>query len=247
MLLLTRKLLSILLGSLLWTNAVALDDPLVGQVLIIADEVGNSLPVRVDAVALDPQDSAGDIYLYTVSVQNPADNRWQPLCEADRTGSRQAIPLAGHWDEQGRHHASGRITFACTIGVLAKCVRWGYKPWLETDELPMQALHQACTRMARADYCGTGKPHTREGTPINVFDRFAVQRREPIPQMLFEAAWGAEGAIAVARGRYSDVTAVLAECPDKLTYHPSTEPTDLSVLQQKYPDALLFNESYSAR
>jgi hypothetical protein len=77
-------------------------------------------------------------------------------------------------------------------------------------------LHQACVRMIRADYCGDGRPHTRDGTRIDLYDRLGIQRDEPVPGMSFEAAWGPGGALCVRHARLPDVLdleRLAAECP----------------------------------
>ena len=79
--------------------------------------------------------------------------------------------------------------------------------------------YQTCVRLARADYCGDGVGHTRNGTPIDVFDRFGIQRDEPAPGMSFEAAWGMDGAVCVSHTRLPDVlsTEALRDlCPDRV-------------------------------
>ena len=47
---------------------------------------------------------------------------------------REALPLTGTWDERGAHLETAEFTFGCTSGVLAKCVRWGYRPWLSVGQ-----------------------------------------------------------------------------------------------------------------
>lgn len=95
----------------------------------------------------------------------------------DAEGVAKALPLVGRWDETGAHIDDGTITFACTNGALAKCARWGYKPWKTFKGKPLRDYHQACTRMVRADYCGNGVGHTQNGTPIDVYDRLGLQQR----------------------------------------------------------------------
>jgi hypothetical protein len=81
--------------------------------------------------------------------------------------------------------------------VIAKCIDWGYAPWLtDTD------VHAACTRLARADYCGDGVPWTMDGAKIDVYDSIGVQSPPRASAMRFEAAWNRDGAVCVARTRY---------------------------------------------
>jgi ADYC domain len=117
----------------------------------------------------------------------------------------------------------GKFTFACENGAIAKCIGWGYKPWAKKDGHSLADLHQACTRMARADYCGDGRSHTREDNPIDMYDGLAVLTRateasagwEPA-RASFEAAWSPQGALCLARTRDGQaVDAVMAECPGR--------------------------------
>jgi hypothetical protein len=125
--------------------------------------------------------------------------------------------VPGSWDAAGALVPTrDAVSYSCTNGVLAKCVRWGYAPW----DVGAQA-HQSCTRMARADYCGDGVPHTRNGTAIDVFDDLGVQ--DPIAEpgaFEFEAAWGPDGATCVSRPRFDEevvgVGEVLPSCWDEL-------------------------------
>src|SRR5439155_24009061 len=50
-----------------------------------------------------------------------------------------------------------------------------------------EPLHQACVRMVRADYCGDGNPHTKNGQPIDVGDGL-----QP-PVQAFSTGWPSEG------------------------------------------------------
>ncbi len=136
-------------------------------------------------------------WLYAIQLEG------HDLCGGDGLG----LFVPGVWDETGRHltslNAGGRTldaTFSCRAGVIAKCALWGYEPWSIGAE-----LHQACTRMARADYCGDGTAHTEEGTLIDLFDRHGIQTPVGDARMSFEAGWGPDGATCVSQPRYFDV------------------------------------------
>jgi hypothetical protein len=137
------------------------------------------------------------------------------------------------------------VTIACTNGAIAKCIRLGYKPWKDAPDRPMRALHQACTRMIRADYCGDGRTHTKDGTNIDVFDSYGVQRRaETDPAIeVFEAAWDADGAVYLNVPRFGDdVASVVAECPEKLAGRTSKDVTLTSdQVIARYGRALVMN------
>jgi hypothetical protein len=156
--------------------------------------------------------------LYGLSQEDPATGAWSDLCEPDPDGRRLGFPLAGAFTPDGRHvEAPGRFLVTCTGGAEGKCVRFGYKPWgRAADGTPLAPYYQACVRLVRADYCGDGVGHTRNGTPIDLFDRVGVQADEPAPGMTLEAAFGPQGAACVRRTRIPDVLgmdALAAGCP----------------------------------
>lgn len=77
--------------------------------------------------------------------------------------------------------------------------------------------------MARADYCGDGRGHTANETSIDMYDRSGVQIPTPPSRastgsrpMVFEAAWGPDGAYCLARTRYLEpVNAIMEQCPGR--------------------------------
>ncbi len=127
----------------------------------------------------------------------------QNICEeGDDTG----MFVPGAWDESGtRHDRAGdeaAISYSCSKGVIAKCVTWGYVPWTAGAD-----LHQTCTRMARADYCGNGVSYTKNDTLIDVFDTSGIQLPTVgDPSLAFEAGWGPGGAVCASRTRYAATT-----------------------------------------
>src|SRR5215207_6347158 len=190
---------------------------LIGAVLSIAGPHGEPQTVRIDAVEPDPSDPDNDIQLHTLSVQDPTTGAWSNLCEPGPDGIAKAFPLSGTWTEDGRHlpdeHAFALI---CTGGAIGKCVRWGYKPWRSAaNGEPLWDYHQACVRMVRADYGGDGIGHTRDDTPIDVFDRLGLVQPASDPGKLsFEAAWGVVGAVCVRKPRIPEIVS-LAELERK--------------------------------
>lgn len=183
------------------------NDDLVGAVLAFADGAGGTMEVRIESIAPDPKDRDGDVLLYDFSVRDPATGEWDELCDPDPDGLRRGFPLAGTWSRSGEHIRDPKaFSLTCTAGAQGKCVRFGYKPWKRApDGTSLWDYHQACTRLLRGDYCGDGTPHTRDGTMIDLYDRFAIQRDEALPGMSFEAAWDAEGAVCVRRPRIPDL------------------------------------------
>lgn len=198
---------------------------------------GESAKLRIDSVTLD---SASGIYLYMVTIQ-PARSKKQPLCPPiDGAGApAPAIPLAGRYDATSGAYSpdDGSFTFACTNAALGKCVLWGYKPWASKDECSadgtcnVQSLnpwHQACVRMVRADYCGDGVTHTRNGTQINIWDNLGIQQPSPNTGWALEAEWTPFGAACINHTRW-------------LKADPASAKTDLAYIQETCPERLAVN------
>jgi hypothetical protein len=182
-------------------------------------------PVEVALCGADPAPDDPAMTWYHIEVWNEASASWENPCIAtSRVPSPRALAVRGVWDEKGAHHVKpGKFTFACENGAIAKCVDWGYKPWAKKDGRSLADMHQACTRMARADYCGNGRSYTREDTLIDMYDDLQILARtteamvgwEPA-RASFEAAWTPEGAWCLARTRDGTaVETVLARCPGR--------------------------------
>jgi len=203
-----------------------------------------------DDAANDPTHT-GSTFLYTLEQNVDNTGNWQPACPIDADGRRVAIPLAATWDERGaRIESSSLFTFGCTTGVIAKCYRWGYRPWV-TGYGDLAAMHWACTRLARADYCGNGKPHTQDGTSINIWDELPAPgpiqlRAGNNLGMKFEGGWNTAGAACLGKTRWQTDQKEIAEtCPDKLMPPGQAKKACNSVedAQANGLVALLFNES----
>jgi hypothetical protein len=97
----------------------------------------------------------------------------------DPCAGEAAVPLAGRYDLAARHQApAGDLSFACERGVAYKCTAWGYLAGADTTARAWD-LHQACTRMANADYCANGGTNTHEGTYVGMFDADGVRTAFP--------------------------------------------------------------------
>ena len=174
-----------------------------GTLLSGADIVGGELELvggarlEIASYERDIGDSALAWYVLTYEGEN--------ICGGETRG----MFLPGLWDDSGARVAADQVpegtapvTFSCTTGFMAKCVSWGYKTWASVEQAD---LHQACTRMAPADYCGDGVPHTENGTSIDIVDAVGIQQQASKPgEMSFEAAWGPDGAVCVNQTRYAD-------------------------------------------
>ncbi len=210
--------------------------------------------VVAEASKYDPTHT-GNTFVYTLEQRDPDDNIWKAACPADQDGRRVAIPLAAIWDEHGdRIESNSMFTFGCTTGVIAKCYRWGYRPWL-TGYGDMVSVHWSCTRMARGDYCGIGKPHTRNNTKINIWDRLPspgpIQTHGflPPPLYFFEAGWDTHGAVCMSTPRWllDDGLEIHNLCPDRLIPPGLLLPTVCDTVATALlfgPEAKLFNEAF---
>jgi hypothetical protein len=216
-------------GTVLYTHTVAggrggaaqalNERHLVGAVFAATLDDGSTVQLRVDAVSRSEERRDRDVLRYGLSYQ--LEDGWAPLCGLDEEGAPVlAIPLAGVWDYRegvpgggGHTDAERELTFGCEGHVLAKCVQMGYKPWVsgmicdETapdrpcEPASLAPLHQACTRLLRADYCGDGTSYTADGTLVNAYDGLGI--RYDSEDWLFEAEWDADGARCAVTERLS--------------------------------------------
>jgi ADYC domain len=220
---------------------ITAQEKLRGTILVLGDGSGRQRRIRIDGVERYTNDPAGEIVLYALSEQDSKSGEWRNLCLPDAEGRRLGFPLAGAFTPEGRYEpAHSGILVTCTGGAEGKCVRFGYKPWgFGPKNVSLAPYYQACVRLVRADYCGDGIGHTRDGTPIDIFDNIGIQRDEAAPEMTFEAAWGPDGAVCVRRTRLPDVfdgAALAANCPRLV--HSIGETCDETA------PALLYNRSF---
>lgn len=215
-----------------------------GRVLRSPELVGATLKLRsagkvmnltIQSVEEDPHAKGGRVVLHHFVVRD-AEGKTADLCKTDAAGRSLGFPIPD---------GQGGLNLTCTGGAIGKCIRWGYRYWEElASGPPLRALHQACTRMMRADYGGDGQPTTRDGMLIEFYDRFGIQTPDREASMTFEAAWGVDGAICVAHPRVPENISLeqLAERYPRL--RPQLGPmacTEDAAMRD--PTALLFNRS----
>jgi hypothetical protein len=181
-----------------------------------------------------------DVWLYQIestSAAAPTPSDWANACDGTRGSRADATPglfLNGRWAPDGTWTAGG-YTVSCPAGVLAKCVRsWGYKPWktlvsANHGRVSLLPLHLACVRAARADYCGDGNSHTRNGTLVDIADRYGFNVREDIAGFRDESAFGTGGALWVDAPRWPTATPDsgrwrFATCARPMSRAPDAEP-----------------------
>ncbi|WNG28189.1 hypothetical protein F0U62_32425 [Cystobacter fuscus] len=194
-----------------------------GAVLQGAASDGTPVEVAVCGAEVSAEDPS--LVKYQIQVWNGVSASWENPCIATgRVPSPRALAVPGVWDESGaRSDKGGKFTFACENGAIAKCVNWGYRPWAKKGGSSLAELHQACTRMARADYCGDGRSHTRDNNLIDMYDGLNVSTRTKessaawdVNRASFEAAWSTEGATCLSRTRDGqEVETLMAQCPGR--------------------------------
>jgi hypothetical protein len=232
---------------------------LVGTVLQGTSSDGK--PVEVALCGAEPAPEDPDRLWYHIEAWNPVNQGWENPCVATvSVPDPRALAVPGVWDASGAvHPVPGKLTLACENGVITKCIRWGYKPWASRNGQSLADLHQACTRMARADYCGNGLSHTHEGTVIDMYDRLGVLSAtaetsatwDPA-RASFEAAWTQDGASCLAHTRDGRaLETILQECPERFRSGAAVElgQGDRCTLQRAdmSPGAVLLrNRSYGA-
>ncbi len=183
--------------------------------------------IRFDSAGLDstahmPAGQANDIWMYNLVwrqkgvTPTPA---WSSLCYTETNAPDQAILLANRWDlvTGNRTDIPSYITFACRDYALGKCARLGYRPWAKAtactgsgskrncNEVALTDHHQSCVRMMRADYCGTGKSYTVNGTLIDIYDYLNPPIQVPETDWDIEARWTPTGAICINEPRHPEL------------------------------------------
>ena len=163
---------------------------LVGSTWTATASNGAMVKLRIDSAMAGATPNT-DLWFYGMSYQTSTG--WSPLCGLDLLAQPiQAVSVAGVWSTVGSDTASygpstAQFTLACRYRTIAKCVELGYKTFKGyTNQLT------SCVRLLRADYCGTGKANTIDGTMLNLYDNVGVQADT---QAWFpEAEWTPSGA-----------------------------------------------------
>jgi hypothetical protein len=213
-----------------------------GKLLKGTDFIGATLPgtlsnggvalLRIDDIV---PSSDPEILLYKVSFKDG--KAWKSICGYDKAGAPiRAVPMQGRWDLSAGTATGGdwidepgTMSFACMASAATKCLLLGYKPWQTVQEcksggqcqkVSLRPVHQACTRMIRADYCGDGTSHTINAVPINLWDAFALQTQSQVSSNWKSGAeWTPNGAACIDTFRYDPdkqtSTYVSERCPER--------------------------------
>jgi hypothetical protein len=211
-----------------------LGDKLVGATMAMSTLEGTVFDVRIDQVA--PAKERPSLNLLSLSVHDANTGAWLPFCQKDAHGRSAGFPVAGAWDGKGHFIADrNRWFIACTLGL------FGYDPWSKgphgEDLIP---YYEACQHMVRADFDGSRWAHTKNGTPIDIWDHIGIQFPDGSgdTSFRFEAGWSPRGAVCVSKTRWADLLAR----DDLMKSAPALDgPCDEAVAAAK--GALLFNRS----
>lgn len=151
---------------------------------------------------------------YTAEWSEPTGGGWNNACPHPYTdANNQLVNLTEYmipvgnalWHLNGSKTTPAKtIQLSCTHDSIGGCITWGYLPWDAT----MTSTHQACTRLKRADFCGTGDPATTinssefEHTQIQVWDTFSLHESTGQTVSTMESFWNEGGASCLNRDRY---------------------------------------------
>ena len=116
----------------------------------------------------------------------------------------------------------------------------GCRPWRNiADGTKLRDYHETCTRLPRADYCGSGTPHIRDGVAIDLYDKIGIQHADAGAGMTLEASWSSRGALCVRHVQTRD----LISLKDLRTQCLSLPKANLGEAYDERPEALLYSRS----
>lgn len=154
-------------------------------------------------VLLEDVNVGAELLNYTIVFKE--ESGISPVCTPNPETGKQhnAWPIQGDWTSRSRVDSTSVFTFACRISALAKCLKsQKYLPWGSPDG---DNLFVACTRMMRADYCGNGDSHTRNGIQLYFHTNSGAFPWGDMPMTTRpEAIWSAQGAVCLTNYRDTD-------------------------------------------
>lgn len=196
-----------------------------------------------------------DLWLYRVELVDT--NTTIQFCNANE----RAFALAGTWDLTGARSTlkkSTQFTFACTNGTIAKCTRWGYRPFgvatktgANATTVALADYHQGCIRAAAADYCANGTSFTKDGTLIDIYDyqphqeyasgfvprtrSLFYQAADPPTAFAWESMFDKLGGAELDFLRYQDLGQLSTACPGKFSLGTAPQPGDYHIPASRGP------------
>lgn len=184
--------------------------------LAVPDSTGlfsTSYTLRItSAASVDSQYSDVDGYQVDYQADSLLGGAWSSYCRGASGESQRAVFYQGsQWNpmDGARSDGTNLVTMTCESGSVAKCMRWGYRPW-GTSQLAsgqptsLRDYHQACIHMKRASYCGDSHANTVDGTSITIRDFLSPQINSGSLDTI-EALWTTTGAICVSNRRHPEI------------------------------------------
>ncbi len=200
------------------------------QVPSLTGLLGGSYQLRF--ASSEPVDSQlGDVHGHRLEYRQTGllGTGFAPYCKGpDGTAQRTVFYQGSQWDplNGARQDGPGLVTATCESGSVARCMRWGYRPWgTAVGQSGPQSLvehHQACVHMKRAAYCGDRRTHTIDGTPLYLSDQLSPALHSGSLDAI-EAVWSPQGAVCLSRRRHPELP--FLGCDQPL---PSCTPAHLS-------------------
>ncbi len=138
---------------------------------------------------------------------------WSPYCKGpDGEPQRSVFYQGAQWNpmDGSRQDGPGRVTMTCESGSVARCMRWGYRPWatataaVQSGPVSLADHHQACIHMKRAAYCGDSRTHTIDGTSLYIQDQLAPPLHTGVLDTI-EAVWSPSGAVCLSNRRHPEL------------------------------------------
>jgi len=194
-----------------------------GAIVTMGVDGGAATAIKLASITPDPDDP--EILRHEFQVEKQP-GRWESICTPTAAGETWGVPITLPEGHPGRE---SDVTFTCASGAVGKCLRFGYKPWAKGRHgEDLTPYHAACVHMVRADYTGKGEPHTKPGTLIVFRDDAVRWKHDEAAEegFDFEAGWGHEAAVCVARTRRPELLTLeklFAQSPRLAQAGPCTE------------------------
>lgn len=193
------------------------------------------------AESVDSQFGDVDGYKVEYKVDSLLGSSWSSYCKGPSGESQRSVFYQGaQWSplDGARIDGANLATMTCETGSVAKCMRWGYRPWASghltsSPDASLLDYHQACIHMKRAAYCGDSKSNTVDGTSIIINDPFSPAINSG-PSDIVEALWTTSGAMCVSNRRHPEIPFI--GCPLPLPTCPANPIGDY-LLRTSLPSA----------
>lgn len=144
---------------------------------------------------------------------------WTPYCKGRSGEAQRTVFYQGslwHPANGARVDGTQHVTATCESGSVARCMRWGYRPWAtavgQTGTVSLSDHHQACVHMKRAAYCGDQRTHTIDGTQLYIQDQLSPALYSGSLDIL-EAVWSVSGAVCLSNRRHPELPFLGCEQP----------------------------------